>query len=298
MKKLLGVLLSITLVMGILVGCGSSTKTSDTDSATGNETSDSSGSAEARTLDEIKKDGKIRIGVFSDKNPFGYVDSNGEVQGYDVEFAKRIGKDLLGSEDAVEFVYVEAASRVEYLKSGKVDIILANFTVTDERKEAVDFALPYMKVALGVVSPDDALITDADQLEGKDIIVVKGTTAEAYFSETYPDLNLVKYDEYQEAYDALLDGRGDAFATDNTEALAWSNQNKGFTTGIESIGNIDTIAPAVQKGNTELLNWINDEIKSLADEEFFLSDYKKTLLPVYGDSVDPEEIVVEGGLVE
>ena len=298
MKKLLGVLLSITLVMGILVGCGSSTKTSDTDSATGNESSDTSGSAEARTLDEIKKDGKIRIGVFSDKNPFGYVDSNGEVQGYDVEFAKRIGKDLLGSEDAVEFVYVEAASRVEYLKSGKVDIILANFTVTDERKEAVDFALPYMKVALGVVSPDDALITDADQLEGKDIIVVKGTTAEAYFSETYPDLNLVKYDEYQEAYDALLDGRGDAFATDNTEALAWSNQNKGFTTGIESIGNIDTIAPAVQKGNTELLNWINDEIKSLADEEFFLNDYKKTLLPVYGDSVDPEEIVVEGGLVE
>lgn len=298
MKKLLGVLLSIILVMGILVGCGSSTKTSDTNSATGNESSDTSGSAKARTLDEIKKDGKIRIGVFSDKNPFGYVDSNGEVQGYDVEFAKRIGKDLLGSEDAVEFVYVEAASRVEYLKSGKVDIILANFTVTDERKEAVDFALPYMKVALGVVSPDDALITDANQLEGKDIIVVKGTTAEAYFSETYPDLNLVKYDEYQEAYDALLDGRGDAFATDNTEALAWSNQNKGFTTGIESIGNIDTIAPAVQKGNTELLNWINDEIKSLADEEFFLNDYKKTLLPVYGDSVEPEEIVVEGGLVE
>ena len=298
MKKLLGILLSITLAMGILVGCGSSNKDSNTDSTTGNESSDTRGTAKARTLDEIKKDGKIRIGVFSDKSPFGYVDSNGEVQGYDVEFAKRIGKDLLGSEDAVEFVYVEAASRVEYLKSGKVDIILANFTITDERKEAIDFALPYMKVALGVVSPDDALITDADQLEGKDIIVVKGTTAETYFLQTYPELNFVKYDEYQEAYDALLDGRGDAFATDNTEALAWSNQNKGFTTGIESIGNVDTIAPAVQKGNTELLNWINDEIKSLADEEFFLNDYKKTLLPVYGDSIDPEEIVVEGGVVE
>ena len=298
MKKLLAVLLSITLVIGILVGCGSRSEGSDTESTSGSESSDTSKSAKARTLDEIKEDGKIKIGVFSDKNPFGYVDSNGDIQGYDVEFAKRIGKDLLGSEDAVEFVYVEAASRVEYLKSGKVDIILANFTVTDERKEAVDFALPYMKVALGVVSPDDALITDVDQLKDKKLIVVKGTTAETYFSETYPDITLVKFDEYQEAYDALLDGRGDAFATDNTEALAWSNQNKGFTTGIESIGNIDTIAPAVQKGNTELLNWINDEIKSLADEEFFLNDYKKTLLPVYGDSVDPEEIVVEGGLVE
>ena len=132
----------------------------------------------------------------------------------------------------------------------------------------------------------------------KKLIVVKGTTAETYFSQSYPDITLVKFDEYQEAYDALLDGRGDAFATDNTEALAWSNQNEGFTTGIESIGNIDTIAPAVQKGNTELLNWINDEIKSLADEEFFLNDYNKTLLPVYGDAVKAEEIVVEGGVVQ
>ena len=292
MKKLLGVFLSIALVIGVLVGCGSTKDGSNT------EGTDSNGTAKARTLDEIKEDGKIKIGVFSDKNPFGYVDSNGEVQGYDVEFAKRLGKDLLGSEEAVEFVYVEAASRVEYLKSGKVDIILANFTVTDERKEVVDFALPYMKVALGIVSPDDALITDIDQLKDKKLIVVKGTTAETYFSQSYPDITLVKFDEYQEAYDALLDGRGDAFATDNTEALAWSNQNEGFTTGIESIGNIDTIAPAVQKGNTELLNWINDEIKSLADEEFFLNDYNKTLLPVYGDAVKAEEIVVEGGVVQ
>lgn len=292
MKKLLGVFLSIALVIGGLVGCGSTKDGSNT------EATDSNGTAKARTLDEIKEDGKIKIGVFSDKNPFGYVDSNGEVQGYDVEFAKRIGKDLLGSEEAVEFVYVEAASRVEYLKSGKVDIILANFTVTDERKEVVDFALPYMKVALGIVSPDDALITDIDQLKDKKLIVVKGTTAETYFSQSYPDITLVKFDEYQEAYDALLDGRGDAFATDNTEALAWSNQNEGFTTGIESIGNIDTIAPAVQKGNTELLNWINDEIKSLADEEFFLNDYNKTLLPVYGDAVKAEEIVGEGGVVQ
>lgn len=291
MKKLIAVFLSIIVTMGLIVGCGSS-KSSDE-----NSTSDDSKNAKARTLDEIKKDGKIKIGVFSDKNPFGYVDSNGKVQGYDVEFAKRIGKDLLGSEDAVEFVYVEAASRVEYLKSGKVDVILANFTVTDERKESVDFALPYMKVALGVLSPDNALITDVNELKDKKLIVVKGTTAETYFSENYPDIELVKYDEYQEAYDALLDGRGDAFATDNTEALAWANQNKGFTTGIESIGNIDTIAPAVQKGNTELLNWINDEIKGLASEKFFLNDYKKTLLPVYGDAVNPEDIVVEGGVV-
>jgi polar amino acid transport system substrate-binding protein len=293
-KKILGVLLAVSIIAGVIAGCGNSNTTQNG----AENASQASATAKARTLDEIKKSGKIKIGVFSDKNPFGYVDENGKVQGYDVYFAKRIAKDLLGSEDAVDFVYVEAASRVEYLKSAKVDITLANFTVTDERKEQVDFALPYMKVALGIVSPQKAKITDVNQLKGKKLIVVKGTTAETYFSKNYPDVTLVKFDEYQEAYDALLDGRGDAFSTDNTEVLAWAKQNKGFVVGVESLGDIDTIAPAVQKGNTELLNWLNDEIKTLAKEKFFHKDFDETLKSVYGDSIDPENLVVEGGVVE
>ena len=187
---------------------------------------------------------------------------------------------------------------MEYLESGKVDVILANFTVTEERAQSVDFALPYMKVALGVVSPDDALITSPDELKGKTLIVTKGTTAETYFTENYPDVELLKFDQYTEAYNALLDGRGDAFSTDNTEVLAWAIQNEGFSVGIESLGNVDTIAPAVSKGNETLLNAINDEIKALADEQFFHADYKETLEPVYGDDVDPESLVVEGGVVD
>lgn len=284
-KKMMGIILAVSVAAGIFAGCGSSSGTADT-------------KAKARTLDEIKEKGKIRIGVFSDKNPFGYVDENGDIQGYDVYFAKRIGKDLLGSEKNVEFVYVEAANRVEYLKAGKVDIILANFTVTEERSEQVDFALPYMKVALGVVSPEEALITDVDELKGRKLIVVKGTTAETYFTENYPEITLVKFDEYQEAYDALLDGRGDAFSTDNTEVLAWAIQNKGFSVGIETLGDTDYIAPAVQKGNEELLNWINDEIQSLADEQFFHADFEATLKEVYGESVEPDNLVVEGGVTE
>ena len=293
-KKILGVLLVVGIIAGVIAGCGNSNTTQNG----AENASQASATAKARTIDEIKKSGKIKIGVFSDKNPFGYVDENGKVQGYDVYFAKRIAKDLLGSEDAVDFVYVEAASRVEYLKSAIVDITLANFTVTDERKEQVDFALPYMKVALGIVSPQKAKITDVNQLKGKKLIIVKGTTAETYFSKNYPDVTLVKFDEYQEAYDALLDGRGDAFSTDNTEVLAWAKQNKGFVVGVESLGDIDTIAPAVQKGNTELLNWLNDEIKTLAKEKFFHKDFDETLKSVYGDSIDPENLVVEGGVVE
>lgn len=287
-KRILSFILVLGLLALMLTGCTSDSKDSGSSTKT----------AKARTLEEIKKDGKIRIGVFSDKNPFGYVDENAKVQGYDIYFAKRIAKDLLGSEDAVEFVYVEAASRVEYLQSGKVDITLANFTVTEERSEKVDFALPYMKVALGVVSPDSELIKSVDDLDGKNLIVVKGTTAETYFSENYPNVKLTKFDEYQEAYDALADGRGDAFSTDNTEVLAWAMKNKGFTVGIESLGNVDAIAPAVQKGNTELLNWLNEEIKTLGEEQFFHADYEATLRSVYGEDADADQLVVEGGVME
>lgn len=260
----------------------------------GNSTTSSSKTS-FRTLDEIKQSGKIIIGAFSDKAPFGYVDENGKYQGYDIYFAERIAKDL-GVE--VEYISTDPASRVEYVATGKVDIILANFTVTEERAQQVDFALPYMKVKLGVVSPDKALITDVEQLNGKNLIVVKGTTAETYFEKNYPDVNLQKYDEYADAYNALLDGRGDAFSTDNTEVLAWAIENPGFTVGIDALGNADTIAPAVQKGNTTLLDWLNTEIETLGKENFFHADYEATLASVYGDAANPDNLVVEGGKVE
>ncbi len=263
--------------------------------ACGKKSSDEGNKSTARTLQEIKDSGEVVIGVFSDKKPFGYVDENGEYQGYDVYFGNRIAKDL-GVE--VKYVPVEAASRVEYLRSAKVDIILANFTVNDERSKQVDFALPYMKVALGIVSPDSALITDAEQLNGKTLIISKGTTAETYFSENYPDVNLLKFDQYSEAYNALLDGRGDALSTDNTEVLAWAIENKGFSVGVDSLGNQDTIAAAVQKGNKDLLDWINVEIRLLADEQFFHKAYEETLAPVYGDAANPENLVIEGGVIE
>lgn len=101
-----------------------------------------------------------------------------------------------------------------------------------------------------------------------------------------------------ETYNALLDGRGDALSTDNTEVLAWAIENKGFSVGVDSLGNQDTIAAAVQKGNTELLNWINDEIRSLADEQFFHKAYEETLAPVYGDAANPDNLVIEGGVIE
>lgn len=208
-----------------------------------------------------KKSGELRIAVFGDKKPFGYVDNDGSYQGYDIELGNQLAQDL-GVK--VKYISVDAANRAEYLISNKVDITLANFTVTDERKKQVDFALPYMKVSLGVVSPKTGLITDVKQLEGKTLIVTKGTTVETYFEKNHPEIKLQRYDQYSDSYQALLDGRGDAFSTDNTEVLAWALENKGFEVGITSLGDPDTIAAAVQKGNQELLDFINKDIEKLA----------------------------------
>ena len=294
LRKFISVSAAALMLAGVLAGCGGEAAEPAEETGT-EETTQTETTGSFRTLDEIKESGKIVIGVFSDKAPFGYVDESGEYQGYDVYFAERIAQDL-GVE--VEYVSTDPASRVEYLTTGKVDIILANFTVTEERAQQVDFALPYMKVMLGVVSPDSALISDVEELNGKDLIVVKGTTAETYFEKNYPDVTLQKYDEYADAYNALLDGRGDAVSTDNTEVLAWALSNPGFTVGIDALGNADTIAPAVQKGNTTLLDWINSEIEALAGENFFHADYEATLVPVYGEAADPDALVVEGGVVE
>lgn len=286
MKKYLQIVLSIVAVLALALtsGCGGNSS-ENKDKAVENKTTT------ARGVEQIKQSGEVVIGVFSDKAPFGYVDSNGKYQGYDVYFAERIGKDL-GVK--IKYVSLDPANRVEYLKTGKVDIVLANFTVTKERAEVVDFALPYMKVALGVVSKN-GIYTAPEQLNGKTLIIAKGTTAETYFTKNYPNVKLLKFDQYTETYNALLDGRGDAFSTDNTEVLAWAKQNPGFAVGIPSLGDLDTIAPAVQKGNTSLLNWLNEEIKVLGKEKFFHANYDATLKSVFGDSANPEELVVEGG---
>ena len=277
-----------------LTACGgssSSTAASASSSAAG---SAAGSDTVYRTLDEIKADGTVNIGVFSDKNPFGYVDENGEYQGYDVYFANRLGEDL-GVE--VNFVSTEAANRIEYLQTGKVDIILANFTVTPERAEEVDFALPYMNVALGVISPDSNVITSLDDWKADDqMIVISGTTAETYLVKNYPNIPLQKYDSYATAKNALENGNGAAWANDNTEVIAFAKQNPGYTVGIPSLGSADTIAPAVSKGNTTLLDWINEEITALADEQFFHKDYEETLVDTYGADYE-DELVVEGGVV-
>lgn len=245
------------------------------------------------SLEQIKKNGKLRVAVFSDKPPFGYIDREGQSQGYDIELAKTLGKNLFGNEESVTFVLTEAQNRINVLDANKVDITLANFTVTPERSKQVDFAEPYMKVAIGLVTPEGAPITDLAELDGKTVIVNKGTTAETYFEKNHPQVKLQKYDHNSEAFAALRDGRAIGLAHDNALLYAWANNNPDFVVSIQKIGPDDVIAPAVQKGNDSLLNWVNTQIEALQAEEFFHQAYDKAVRPFYGDKIDPDNIVID-----
>lgn len=250
------------------------------------ETANQQDKAHESSLEQIKKNGVLRVAVFADNPPFGYIDSQGNNQGFDIALAKRVSKDLLGDENKIEFIPTEAANRVEFLKSNKVDVVFASFSVTPERKEVVDFAQPYLKAALGIVSPKDKLITHIQQLEGKTLVVNKGSSSDSYFSKNYPKIKLLKFEQNTDAFNALKDGRGDAISQDSTYAFAWTAQNSDFGVGIAKIGNEDFIAPAVKKGNTELLNWLNTEIRSLQKSGEIQNIYNRILKPIYGNSVD------------
>lgn len=270
---LVGIIASITL---ILAGCGSSS-------------SSSADSNNPSSVEKIKKRGTIRVAVFGDLPPYGWVNKDGKRVGYDITLARRIAKDL-GVK--IKFVQVNANNRVDALNSNKVDIVLANFTVTPERKDVVDYAKAYLKVSVGVVSPKDNPITKVSQLKGKNLIVTKGTTAENYFTSKQKSVDLLKFDSKTQQFNALKNNRATALADDNSYLYAWVKNNPNYTVGIKNIGPNQYISPAVKKGNKSLLNWTNKEIKKLNKQSFFTDDYNSQLKPYFGDEVKPSDIIL------
>ncbi|MDR0747094.1 MAG: transporter substrate-binding domain-containing protein [Helicobacteraceae bacterium] len=250
---------------------------------------------EDSSLSAIRERGFLKVAVFADAPPFSYKDANGEYQGYEIMLAKRLAKELFDDEQKVEFIAVESSARIEALEEGAVDIVLANFTVKHERKARVDFANPYAKASIGILSGSE-YITKPAQLIGKNLIVKRGTTAEAYFSIAYPEIKLIRVNTNKEGFDALQGEKASAFAHDNTILLAWALQNRGFRVGVAAIGSAEPIAPAVKKGDAELVRWINEMLFKLGREKFAMKAFYATMLPFYGGSIQPEDFIVEGGM--
>ncbi|WP_127529944.1 transporter substrate-binding domain-containing protein [Paenibacillus kobensis] len=285
MRKMIAGVLSVLLLAG-LIGCSSNNNDKSSAEASG-------------SIAAIKKADTIRIGIFADDAPFCYQDADGTFKGYDVELGKRIAKELLGDENKITWVVVNPADRIPYLQTDKADLMLADFTVTEERAKSVDFTLPYEKVSLGIVSKEGSPIQSVDDLKGKTLAVNTGTTADSYFTKNYPDVKLIKIDAITDGYQALITDRAVAFAQDNTLLLSWAKKNPGYTVGVKELGNKDFIAGAVKQGNKELLDYVNDLIKGkLKDENYFHNLYETTLKDSFPADFTADQIVIEGGVTD
>ena len=213
----------------------------------------------ARSLDEIKKSGVLKVAVFSDKAPFGYIDKDGKNAGYDIVFAERFAKDL-GVK--VKYTSVDPAARVDVLTSNKVDITLANFTVTDERKNVMDFSDSYATGIQSIIVPEGSDITSPDDLAGKKIGTQRGTTGYIYCSDDFGDDAVVAYDDGLTAVQALNNGQVDAVVIDNAPAKEFVAANPGLVLLDTSYAEED-YAIGMAKGNTALEDAVNAALEEL-----------------------------------
>lgn len=271
--------------LGLLAGCDKAEAPKAASTAT----------APAGSIATIKARDKLVVGVFSDKPPFGFVDEKGGYVGFDTNLAKRFAKDLLGDEKKVEFVVVEPASRIPFLQSDKVDLILANMTVTPERQQVVDFTNPNLRVAVQALVPEGSPVKALDELKDKTIIVTTGTTADLWLTRNHPDWKLLKFEKNSESLQALANGRGDAYAQDNLVLFSWAKEHPGYRLLPQPLGDEAPIAPAVKKGNSELRDWVNTELARLGEEKYLLKLYDQYVRDKLAPGTDPAAVIVEGG---
>lgn len=171
--------------------------------------------AVADTLNNIKDRGTLTVGVKSDYDPFGYLDENGKLVGLEVELGKFLAKELLGSEDALELVPVTAANRIEFLQSGRIDLILATLGVTDARRKVIDFTEAYvMAPGASVMSRKQATFTDWEQIRGQKACGIQGAYFNKHLTETY-EIELINFTSVPEAARALIDNRCVGMAYDD-----------------------------------------------------------------------------------
>lgn len=178
------------------------------------------------TLDKILKRGKIIVGVKYDAKPFGYLNKKNQLVGFDVDLAKIIAKALLGDENKIIFKPVTTSNRILALNSGQVDMVIATMTITNQRREVVDFSVPYYVTGQSLLVPLHSKITSMTDLNGKKVIVIFGSTAEKNLRLIAPEANVLGFKTYISGYNALKQGMADAMTSDDTILLGFAIQDK------------------------------------------------------------------------
>src|SRR3989449_3749975 len=177
------------------------------------------------TLETVKKRGKLIAGVKTDFPPFGTIDAAGKTVGFDVDVAHRFAKALFNDEQQVELVAVTSGNRIPFLQSGKIDIIIATVTITDERKQVVEFSDPYFMSGSLLLVPKASTVKSLDDLAGKTVAVIQGAIQDKDVEQLQPKANRVKFGKVSEGVLALKGGRADAYVHDDVLVFSLVKDN-------------------------------------------------------------------------
>lgn len=269
MKKKMIALTMAALMAASLTACGGGAKetTAATTAAdtTAADTADTTAAENAETSAEAAETeaggGVLVMATNAEFPPYEYHDG-GEIVGIDAEIAKAIAGEL-GMELEIEDIAFD--SIIPEITSGKADMGLAGMTVTEDRKQSVDFSDTYAKASQKVIVKEDSEIASPDDLAGKIVGVQLGTTGDIYVSDLEADGTTVeRYNKGFEAVQALSQGKIDAVVIDGEPAKTFVAQTEGLKILEESFTD-EEYAIAVKKGNTELLDKINGALKTLKE---------------------------------
>ncbi|HBB32325.1 MAG TPA: ABC transporter substrate-binding protein [Cyanobacteria bacterium UBA9273] len=171
-------------------------------------------------LEEIQKRGELIVAIKDNLRPLGFRDGAGNLQGLEIDIARRLAAELLGNPDAVVLQPVMNRDRLNVVLEGKVDLTIARVTLTDSRTRLVDFSIPYYLDGTGLVTKDNSINQLRDLAKGT-IAVINGSSTIAVVRYTLPDSKLVGVDSYEEARSLLENGGANAFAADTSVLAGW-----------------------------------------------------------------------------
>lgn len=217
-----------------------------------------------KSLDAVKERDVLRVGVKNDVPGFGYLNpETGEMEGLEIDLARLIAKDLLGDENKLEFVEITTKTRGPMLESGELDMAVANFTITEERKEQFNFTTAYFVDEIGfLVKKSDGYQTIND-LKDKTIGIVEASTSKKAIVKEGEALGLSfkfqEYIDYPEIKSALLAGRIDAFSVDKAILHGYVDAD---TTILSDGLSPQEYGIGTKKENTALATYLDERIQA------------------------------------
>ncbi|MBB5789787.1 glutamate ABC transporter substrate-binding protein [Jiangella mangrovi] len=261
----------------VLAACGDDDGGDDGGDSGSEPTAEAGDFPEGSTMAELAEAGSITVGTKFDQPLFGLVGPDGTPVGFDVEIAKIIAGELGISEDNIEWVETVSANREPFIEDGQVDIVVATYTINDERKQLVDFAGPYFIAGQTImVLEDNSDINGPDDLAGRRVCSVEGSTPAENIRTNYPEAELFPTGAYSDCLEPLRNGQVDAVTTDNVILSGFVDQNPGE---FKLVGDPFTEEPygiGLTHGDTEFRNWINDVLEESFEDGRWAEAWEET----------------------